>query len=515
MAAKTSNTSRQNMAAALSALKRLQDGGQNVFQGKEFDRYIRQKLVRAGYLKEIMKGWYISSSPSEQEGDTTAFYACFHEFIAMYCTHRFGNNWCLGAEDSTLIHAASSVIPRQITVHSPAASNNVTGFIGGTSLLDYRVKTLPAAIDVLRNGIRCFSIEQALVGLSENFYRSKPVDVKIALAQVKDISSLLALLLAGNHVVIAGRLAGALRAQNRAEDADRIVATLKNLGNHVVETNPFKPADTLVFTRAEHPCALRVREMWHRYKPVVEQIMPPFTSAPIDLDLYLKEVDERHIEDAYHSLSIEGYKVSSELIERIANGNWDAESHVTKNDRNAMAAKGYFEAFKQVTHSLVRQGGILRGGNPGEVLRRDHGEWYQKLFAPSVEAGLLAQHYLAGYRSGPVYLRNAMHVPPPHEGVREAMPAFFALLTAETSPIVRVVLGHFFFVYIHPYFDGNGRIGRFVMNSMMAAAGLPWTVIRVDDRAEYMHTLDQASAHGNIEPFCRFLLKTMVSIPLK
>ena len=73
-----------------------------------------------------------------------------------------------------------------------------------------------------------------------------------------------------------------------------------------------------------------------------------------------------------------------------------------------------------------------------------------------------------------------------------------------------MVLGHFFFVYIHPYFGGNGRIGRFVMNAMMAAAGLPWTVIRVDDRAEYMRTLDLASAHGNIEPFCRFLLKTMV-----
>jgi hypothetical protein len=36
---------------------------------------------------------------------------------------------------------------------------------------------------------------------------------------------------------------------------------------------------------------------------------------------------------------------------------------------------------------------------------------------------------------------------------------------------VRVVLGHFIFVYIHPYMDGNGRMGRFLMNVMLAGGG--------------------------------------------
>jgi len=51
---------------------------------------------------------------------------------------------------------------------------------------------------------------------------------------------------------------------------------------------------------------------------------------------------------------------------------------------------------------------------------------------------------------------------------------------------VRIVLGHFFFVYIHLYMDGNGRIGRFLMNAMMAAGGYPWTIIPVETRDEYM-----------------------------
>ncbi len=52
-----------------------------------------------------------------------------------------------------------------------------------------------------------------------------------------------------------------------------------------------------------------------------------------------------------------------------------------------------------------------------------------------------------------------MHVPPNSEAVRDAMPVFFEMLTQEAEPSVRVVLDHFIFVYIHPYMDGNGRIG--------------------------------------------------------
>ncbi len=72
------------------------------------------------------------------------------------------------------------------------------------------------------------------------------------------------------------------------------------------------------------------------------------------------------------------------------------------------------------------------------------------------------------------------------------MPAFFRLLQEESDPAVRVVLGHFVFVYIHPYFDGNGRMGRFMMNAMLAAGGYQWTVVPVEDRSDYMAALETA-----------------------
>ncbi|MCK4507179.1 MAG: Fic family protein, partial [Desulfuromonadales bacterium] len=118
---------------------------------------------------------------------------------------------------------------------------------------------------------------------------------------------------------------------------------------------------------------------------------------------------------------------------------------------------------------------------------------------------LLRPADLAGYRSDQVYLRGSMHVPPSREAVRELMPAFFDLLREEDDPAVRVVLGHFVFVYIHPYMDGNGRIGRFMMNLMLSSGGYPWTVVPVEERNTYMEALEAASVRQDIAPFVSFL----------
>jgi Fic family protein len=214
-------------------------------------------------------------------------------------------------------------------------------------------------------------------------------------------------------------------------------------------------------------------------------------------------VDAIYLTDAYHSLSIERYKVTPELIERVSSGTWDANGNdEDKKQQDAMAARGYFQSFQVVKDSIIK---IMGGANAGETVDTDHQRWYRELFDPSVAAGILKPSDLSGYRSHQVYIGNSQHVPLSVEAMRDAMPVFFELLAGEPEASVRAVMGHFVFVFIHPYMDGNGRIGRFLMNTMLASGGYPWTVIPVERRDEYMKALERASTEQDIGEFSEFL----------
>ena len=147
--------------------------------------------------------------------------------------------------------------------------------------------------------------------------------------------------------------------------------------------------------------------------------------------------------------------------------------------------------------------------SPGKVVDRDLQSWYRALFSPSVQANILPASALAGYRERRVFIRGSDHVPPSVEAVPVSMEALFYILAKEPSAAVRAVLGHCVFVFIHPYSDGNGRIGRFLMNLMLASGGYSWTVIRVERRSEYMAALEKASVQGEMADFKKFVAGEM------
>ena len=195
--------------------------------------------------------------------------------------------------------------------------------------------------------------------------------------------------------------------------------------------------------------------------------------------------------------------MTPQLIERVRGGAWDPDRHPPDAaQRDALAARGYYESFEAVKKTVSD---ILAGKNPGMAVRDDHRDWHRALFAPSVRAGILSAAELAGYRIGQVFIRNARHVPPRPSAVRDLMPTLFDLLSEEDEPAVRAVLGHFLFVFIHPYMDGNGRLGRFLMNAMLASGGHPWCVVHTGHRRDYMAALETASVAGDIRPFTRFV----------
>ena len=506
-------TPSEKLAGSLEILHSLQARGIIAIRSKDLTRTHRERLLENGFLQEIMKGWYIASRPDEGRGDSTAWYASFWDFCSAYLSERFGAEWCLSPEQSLSLHAGDPAVPAQLLVRSPKARNNVTRLAYDTSILEVR-SNLPITEDAEdKEGLRLFSMASALVACAPGFFAQKPTDVRTALSMVPDASELLSKLLEGGHSVIAGRLAGAFRNIGRDRIADYILATMRAAGYTVRETDPFVTRSTITLpSRERSPYVNRLRLMWAQMRPAVIDRFPSAPELPTDTPAYMKKVEEVYVTDAYHSLSIEGYRVNMELIERVRSGNWNPnDDKADREHADALAARGYYQAFQAVKSSVAK---VLQGENPGTVADQDHGTWYREMFSPSTVAGVVKPADLAGYRNGPVFIRKSMHVPPGREAVRDLMPAYFELLQGEPDAGVRVVLGHFVFVYIHPYMDGNGRMGRFLMNVMLAGGGYPWTVIPVEERNAYMAALEEASVRQNIAPFTR-LIARLVDAGLK
>ncbi len=496
----------EKLADSLEALKELEERAVVAIRSADLSRTHRERLLRNGFLTGVMKGWYIPAQPDGAAGESTAWFAAFWAFCAAYLNERFGTEWSLSPEQSLSLLVGNWAVPRQLLVRSPKARNRVTPLPQETSLLDVRAVLPTEGQREGKEGLRLFSVSAALIACTPRYFPQKATDARAALAMVRDASEVLALLLAGGRSAVAGRLAGAFRNIGRARLADDILKTMRAAGFDVRENDPFSDRPALALpARQQSPYVYRVHLMWEEMRKTVLEMFPATPGPVANVNTYMKAVEDIYVTDAYHSLSIEGYRVSPDLIERVRTGAWNPDDDKSDREhRNALAARGYWQAYQAVRESVRK---VLRGDNPGEVLDAAHGDWYRELFAPSVTAGIIRAADLAGYRIDQVYIRGSRHVPPRHEAVRDLMPAFFDLLREEEEPSVRVVLGHFVFVYIHPYMDGNGRMGRFLMNVMLAGGGYPWTVLPVEKRDEYMAALEAASVEQNIRRLATFLAR--------
>ena len=497
-------TPSEKLAASLEILKALQDKGKIAIKRSELTRTHKDRLLKNGFISEVYSGWFIISSPENKEGDSTSWYSSYWKFCAQYLNYKYKNLWCVSAEQSLMIHAGNWTVPKQLIIKSPKANNFKTDLPFDTSLFHMKSKLpLKSEVEVL-DGLNVLSLSSALVNASSNTYLQNATDMRTVLSLVKSSSDILSILLSGGQSIIAGRLAGAFRNIKKDKIADDIIKTMQGVGYDVRELDPFNDHLNISFSSKDaSPYANRIKIMWSDFRKVILEKFPAAPGMPKNIEKFISSVKEIYVTDAYHSLSIERYQVTPELIDRVRNGSWNAKDNDgDSKQRDAMAAKGYWDAFQMVEKSIRK---VLTGENAGEVLDNDHGDWYRALFGPSVVSGLLKPADLAGYRNHQVYITNSMHVPLNSEAVRDAMPVLMELLAEESEASVRAVLGHFIFVFIHPYMDGNGRMGRFIMNLMLASGGYPWTVIPVQQRSKYMKSLEEASVNLNILPFVEFL----------
>lgn len=487
------------LATSLNALKELQkEKDFMIIKSSEISRVHLKRLVDNNFLKQIIKGWYIVTNPGSLPGDSTAWYASFWSFIARYAEDRYGNNWCLSPEESLSIYSGSTLIPTQVIIRAKDARNKMLPLIPPTSIFNLEA-SIPGHPDTNnRYQLNLYSLPEALVMCSPTMYLKDPLTMRASLAMVKDSSDILKILVDNGQTTRAGRLAGAFRNIGRVAFADEIIGTMKRMGFDIREEDPFEEVITVQLSLS--PYATRLRLMWQNMR---EDVMQHFSSPKCNLNgkEFLARMEAQYKLDAYHSLSIEGYRVTDELIDKVKNGKWKPDGD-DLNQKNALAARGYWQAFQKVKMSVSD---IFEGMDAGDILSRDLSVWHQEMFMPCVTAGIIKPSDIVGYRTHQVYIRNSKHTPLPSTALLDAMTTLFELLKEEKEASVRAILGHFMFTYIHPFMDGNGRVGRFLMNTMLASGGYDWVIIPVEKRDVYMDALEKASVEGNIKPFVEFI----------
>lgn len=181
--------------------------------------------------------------------------------------------------------------------------------------------------------------ESALQGDRPGLFTQNPTDARTALAMVRDASDVLGILLEGGHSTVAGRLAGRFRNIGRDNIADAILQAMRSAGCDVRESDPFEAR--VPFARVPRdlsPLVLRMRLFWKEMREIADKALPQAPGLPKDKAAYLKTVGEIYLDDAYHSLSIEGHRVSRALIERVRSGAWNPDSNA--NDRQQRDSDG-------------------------------------------------------------------------------------------------------------------------------------------------------------------------------
>lgn len=158
--------------------------------------------------------------------------------------------------------------------------------------------------------------------------------------------------------------------------------------------------------------------------------------------------------------------------------------------------------------------GRLREGFPlsNRLLREIHGVLLARGRGREKDPGEFrrSQNWIGGSRPG-----NAAFVPPPPQVVQDCMSDLERFLHAdEDVPVViRAALAHVQFETIHPFLDGNGRVGRLLVTLLLCHAEvlkaplLYLSLYLKENREEYYHLLDRVRQDGDWEAWLAFFLE--------
>jgi len=216
---------------------------------------------------------------------------------------------------------------------------------------------------------------------------------------------------------------------------------------------------------------------------------------PLSKTAVKKLQQQFQIEMTYNSNAIEGNSLNLKETFLVIN-----EGITIKNKplKDHLEAKDHHEALEYI-YELVKP---QKKATISEILIKN---LHQLIVKKTDES------WAGKYRNSQVFIGGTNYIPPEANQIPSKMNnliKWFSKKRRQLHPIELTALIHHKLVYIHPFFDGNGRTSRLIMNILLMKKGYPLAVILKHDRKKYYHVLSQADI-GNYTHLVRFIALTV------
>lgn len=128
------------------------------------------------------------------------------------------------------------------------------------------------------------------------------------------------------------------------------------------------------------------------------------------------------------------------------------------------------------------------------------------------------ENQIGKYRTLQVYVRGTEWIPPKPEEVKREMASLLSWYSKNKKKIHPIILAAYFhsaFETIHPFVDGNGRVGRLLMNLILHKHKYP--MINIPNKRKYIYykALESSQTKGDLRPLIKFLIDLLKQEDIK
>jgi Fic family protein len=209
---------------------------------------------------------------------------------------------------------------------------------------------------------------------------------------------------------------------------------------------------------------------------------------PLPTDTVHRLNEDLRVFLTYHSNAIEGNSLTLQETQMVIDYGITIHGHPL---REYLEASNHAEAYIYVTRLVEKSERITR-----DTILTLHSLVMDKILASK-----------GRFRTVPVYIRGSNMTPPPADQVERLMREWLAWINGaglEYDPVIRAGIAHHGFEAVHGFEDGNGRVGRLLLNLMLMREGYPPALLLNDWRTRYIHGLMTANT-GSYGPLLNLI----------